>query len=295
MMRRSFLGRVAALAGTVLVSGKAAARMLSSDLQSAGASDQEIALRTFAMAARRGLQEDPVGDIMAVIGSSFTGAPYEAHTIEVPGPERLVCDLRTFDCTTFVESTLALSRCVKLGTATYEAFQQQLQLIRYRSGVIQGYPSRLHYFIDWIADNEKKKIVRDITHDLEGVAVTKPIDFMTTHRESYRQLADEDNVQAVAEAEHRLSERTYTVLTKGHIAAVQDRLQNGDIIALATSIKGLDVTHTGMAVRSGTVVKFLHAPLSGGAVQLSERPLPEYVAALGARTTGIIVSRPLNP
>lgn len=295
MMRRSFLGRLTAAAGTLLVSRRAAARLLGGDLQSAGASDQEIALRTFAMAARRGLQEDSIGDIMAVIGSSFTGAPYEAHTIEVPGPERLVCDLRTFDCTTFVESTLALSRCVKLGAASYEGFQQQLQRIRYRAGIIQGYPSRLHYFIDWIGDNEQKKIVRNITRDLEGVEVTKPIDFMTTHRDAYRQLADEDNVKAVAEAEHRLSGNTYAVLTKQHIAAVQDRLQNGDIIALATSLKGLDVTHTGMAVRSGRVVKFLHAPLSGGAVQLSERSLPEYVAGLGARTTGIIVARPLNP
>ena len=68
----------------------------------------------------------------------------------------------------------------------------------------------------------------------------------------------------------------------------------GDIIALATSIKGLDVSHTGMIVRTGNTVKFLHAPLSGGAVQLSERALPDYVAGIG-KATGIIVVRPLEP
>lgn len=293
MIRRSFLGQMASLIGTAMVSPGKTARRLSGTPQSAGASDQEIALKTFAMAARRGLQEDAVGEIMAVVGSSFTGTPYAAHALEVPGPERLVVNLRGFDCTTFVESTLALSRCVKLGTATFEAFQQQLQTIRYRAGAIQGYPSRLHYLIDWVADNERKRIVRDITRDLGGVTVTKPIDFMTTHRQDYRQLDSEENVHAIAETEHRLTERTYAVVAKQRIALVQDRLRNGDIIALATTVKGLDVTHMGMAVRSGRIVRLLHAPLSDGTVQLSERALPEYVAAL-TKASGIIVARPLD-
>ena len=49
----------------------------------------------------------------------------------------------------------------------------------------------------------------------------------------------------------------------------------------------------GMAVRSGRIVRLLHAPLSDGTVQLSERALPEYVAAL-TKASGIIVARPLD-
>jgi cell wall-associated NlpC family hydrolase len=294
MIRRSFLRALVAGLGAALVVRGTAAAMLARGLQSAGATDREIALRIFSMAARRGLQTDPVGEIMVAIGSSFTGTPYLAHGLEVQGPERLVVNLRGFDCTTFVESVLALSRCVKLGTATFEAFRQELQTLRYRAGVIRGYPSRLHYFIDWIADNEEKHLVRDLTGQLGGAPVTRPINFMTSHRQLYAQLTDEGNAREVAETERRLSGRPYAVLARQQVAAVQDRLQNGDIIAFATPIAGLDVTHMGMAVRSGRVVRLLHAPLSDGNVQLSGRSLPDYVAALG-KATGILVARPVNP
>ncbi len=292
--RRSFLNSLGSLVGLAAVSPAEAMRRIGDGIQSAGASDEEIVGRVFALAARRGLVGDEIGEIVDIIGSSFIGTPYGAHTLEVPGPERLVVNLRELDCTTFVENTLALSRCARLGTPTFGAFQTQLQTIRYRDGVIHGYPSRLHYFIDWIGNNASKGIVRNITFDIGGVAVTKPIDFMTTHPEAYRQLAEQSNVEAMAEVEKRLSSHQYAVLPKQAIASAGQKIKSGDIIALATAMKGLDVSHVGFAIRSGNAVKFLHAPLSGGSVELSEHPLSEYVAGI-AKATGIIVARPMNP
>ena len=292
--RRSFLNSFGSLLGLAAVSPSEAIKTLGNTVQPAGATDEEIVARTFALAARRGLVGDDIGEIVDIIGSSFIGTPYGAHTLEVPGPERLVINLREFDCTTFVENTLALSRCARAGTPTFDAFKEQLQKIRYRGGVIREYPSRLHYFIDWIADNVAKGIVRNITFDLGGVSVTKPIDFMTTHPASYRQLADKSNLEAIAEIEKRLSSQSYTVLPKQAIAPAGSRIKSGDIVALATSTQGLDVTHVGFAVRSAGAVKFLHAPLSGGSVELSDHALSDYVAAI-TKATGIIVARPLNP
>jgi cell wall-associated NlpC family hydrolase len=292
--RRSFIHALGSLLGAAAVAPGEALRNMGDTLQAAGTTDEEIAGRTFTLAARRGLSREEIGDIIAAIGTSFIGTPYVAHSLEVPGPEHLVVNLHAFDCTTFVESVLALSRCIRLGTPTFPAFQLQLQHLRYRDGQIHGYPSRLHYFIDWIGDNEKKGVVRNITGELGGVEVTKPIDFMTTHTDAYRQLGEKENLDAVALVEHRLSSHPYAVLSRQAIAPTEANLKNGDIIALATAMKGLDVSHVGFALRSGNVVKFLHAPLSGGSVQLSPGSLAEYVADL-PKATGIIVARPLNP
>src|SRR5215208_2736762 len=58
------------------------------------------------------------------------------------------------------------------------------------------------------------------------------------------------------------------------IAQVSERIQTGDVLAFATSIPGLDVTHTAMAYRDGKgVLRVLHAPLSGGTVEESRRML----------------------
>ena len=79
----------------------------------------------------------------------------------------------------------------------------------------------------------------------------------------------------------------------GVVAQVADRIQTGDVLAFATSIPGLDVTHSAMAYRDDTgVLRVLHAPLSGGSVEITRSTLPEYVAAI-KRSTGILVARPV--
>src|SRR5690606_32977179 len=70
--------------------------------------DWAIARATVAWGSRQGLQRLPVGEVAAILGSTFVGAPYEPGTLELPGPERLVVNLSTFDCVTFVEHMLVL-------------------------------------------------------------------------------------------------------------------------------------------------------------------------------------------
>ena len=56
-------------------------------------------------------------------------------------------------------------------------FIKNLETIRYRNGVLDGYPSRLHYFTDWIRNNEQKGLVRDITSELGGTEHKKVYQF----------------------------------------------------------------------------------------------------------------------
>jgi hypothetical protein len=235
-----------------------------------------------------------VGDVMAVLGSLFVGTPYVANTLEERGPEHLVVNFRGLDCVTFVETTLALASCVRFRTPTFEAYKKELQRIRYRAGVIDEYPSRLHYFSDWIDDNGTRGIVENISKGIGGVRYTKEINFMSTHRSAYRQLKSERYLRVVKAWEKKISEREHYFIPKEMLASVQDKIHDGDIIAITTSVEGLDIGHTGLAIHYGSELKYLHAPLSKGTVQVSEQSLVDYLMA-HKNQTGIMVARPLEP
>ena len=102
------------------------------------------------------------GNLIVEIGRLFINVPYKAGTLENLGKEKLIVNVSGFDCTTFVETVLALARYTVAGKLSRSEFLENLKLIRYRQGKIDGYSSRLHYFTDWLRDNEKKKIIKDI-------------------------------------------------------------------------------------------------------------------------------------
>ena len=263
--------------------------------------DWAIFSEKVAWAASERLDTLPLGDAMARMGRSFVGTAYVPQTLEVEGPESLVINFRGLDCVTFVENVLALSRFVRqhppaiLGdrAAAEAAYASLLTEIRYRGGVIDGYPSRLHYFTDWIADNDRRGLVRDITEELGGVRDDEPIDFMTTHTEAYRQLADPANVALVREAERRLTEAGRYFIPQDAIAAAADGIRDGDVIAATSTVPGLDVAHTGLALWVDGTLRLMHAPLVGDSVQISEITLAERIRGIGGQD-GIIVARPLG-
>jgi hypothetical protein len=293
LSRREFLKSSLALAGP--------AAFLPGILSWAGAktmasprSDEELCQHKFTLAAEEGLQYKPIGDVMIAIGLSFVGTTYVPNALEQPGEEQLVVNLQELDCVTFVESTLALARCIKLGKTTFEEFKHQLQLIRYRSGLINEYPSRLHYFSDWIYDNEVKKIVRNETRAIGGDPYKKKLHFMSTHRTSYRQLGEEKHFTKITETERLLNTRHHYFIPKGKLNSVQSGIRSGDIIAITSALEGMDIGHTGLGIRVNGDLKFLHAPLTSGSVQVTNDTLVQYLMA-HAKQTGIMVARPLEP
>ena len=98
----------------------------------------------------------------------------------------------------------------------------------------------------------------------------------------------------IGEMEKSLDGHPRWVVPTERIPEVSDRIQTGDVLAFATAIPGIDVTHAAFAYR-GTdgILRVLHAPLSGGAVEITRTTLPEYVARI-KRSTGILIARPLS-
>ena len=249
-------------------------------------------------AASQRLDTVGIGEAMAALGRTFVGTTYVPQTLEVEGPEGLVINFRGLDCVTFVENVLALSRFVRtLGTealadraAAEDAYEALLAQIRYRGGIIDGYPSRLHYFTDWIADNARRGLVRDITGELGGVRDAEPVDFMTTHTEAYRQLSDPTNVVQIRATEEAITARGRVYVPQERIADVAAGIRDGDIIAATSTVAGLDVAHTGIALWVDGSLRLMHAPLVGDSVQISEITLAERIQGIAGQD-GIIVAR----
>ena len=166
--------------------------------------------------------------------------------------------------------------------------------MRYRGGERRGYTSRLHYFSEWIRDGERRGLVSDRGAELGGVEDTRPVRFMTGHRASYPALADDGVFREIGGMERRLDGRPRRVVPNARIPEVADHIDTGDVLAFATEIPGLDVTHAAFAYRDASgILRVLHAPLSGGVVAVTRATLPEYVAAI-RHSTGIMVARPLR-
>jgi hypothetical protein len=236
------------------------------------------------------------------VGELAVGSPYEAFALEAylraggdpRTTEPLTLSLTHFDCVSLVESCLAVARVARAGGApSWDGFGREVERMRYRDGTRGDYTTRLHYFSEWIADGERRGLVRDLGRSLGGVEDSRPLRFMSQHRNSYPALKDDKVLGAIVAMERRLDGRPRRVVPTARIAEVGDRIETGDVLAFATSIPGLDVSHSAMAYRdAGGVLRVLHAPLSGGTVEVSKTTLPEYVDALG-RGTGILVARPI--
>ncbi len=237
----------------------------------------------------------PIGEIMVKMGLSVVGTPYVGGTLETDGPEQCVIRLDGLDCVTFFENCLAFARCIKKGSEGIEAMRTEVQRTRYRDGRVDGYASRLHYTAEWISDNVRKGVVENISRSLGAVPFPLHVDFMSTHPNSYKQLASDPSlVMRIATTEQSINGMQHFYIPKAQVAGIESRLQSGDIIAIATSKKGLDYAHTGMIARSDDgQARFLHASLANKKVT-HDTTLSGYLATVTTHI-GVSVVRPINP
>ncbi|MBC6366802.1 N-acetylmuramoyl-L-alanine amidase-like domain-containing protein [Algoriphagus sp. AK58] len=229
-------------------------------------------------------------ELAAEIGQWFLKTEYVEKTLEIPGPEQLVINLQGVDCTTYLESVVTLVRLAKQGENSMEAFEHELETIRYRHGKNEGYPSRLHYFSDWIAQNETKGILTDITQEIGGVAYPNAPTFMTENPQFYPQLSDPKNVEELKQVEAELAKKSFYYIPKDKIQSLESKIQSGDMIAITTSIKNLDMVHVGFAFERNGRIHLMHASSKNKEVEISSMPLSDYLAANKSQS-GIMVGR----
>lgn len=236
----------------------------------------------------------PIGEVVVKVGSQLKGLPYVGGTLEGE-PEVCRASFSGLDCVTFFETSLCLARCIKKGTTSYDDFINEVTFTRYRNGKLTDYTSRLHYTADWIANNEEKKVVQNITPILKG---NKPfpnfgVGFMSSNSKYYPALvANPELVPIISKQEKAVNQRKHPIIPKNTIASIENDLQNGDIVAIATSKKGLDYAHTGMVYKDGATTRFFHASSTKKIVMIDAR-LSDYINSV-SHYLGIAIARPLE-
>lgn len=256
--------------------------------------DVEICNSKFQLALEKELHNKLINEIIIDIGKSFIGLDYEANTLEKGDEEKLIVHLTSLDCYTFLESCLVFARCIQKEDTSFRCYQNELENIRYRNGKLEDYPSRLHYFSDWIYDMNKRGIAEDITKKIGGEPYDNFVNFMSTHPNSYKRLKhNPDFIDAIKATEKEISSREYFFIPQSKIKSVEKKIQSGDIIGITTNIEGLDISHTGIAIRMNDErIHLLHAPNVGKKIEISEKPLAEYIQSK-KNQNGIMVARVL--
>lgn len=226
------------------------------------------------------------------IGSYFLGKPYVAGTLEVTEDTALVVNFSGLDCVTFVETVMGIVRVLHSDEqASFTHFTHELTTIRYRDRVRNGYLSRLHYTSEWLEVNEKKYIGKVVSGKSFNQK-TFTLNFMSTHRKSYPLLASHENFVGIQAMEKRIKPSLY-MLEKSEIRNAEQDLKHGDMIGILTSIKGLDIAHTGFIYKKKGVSYLLHASSVNKKVEISAIPLHDYLAKQKSNT-GIVVFRWLD-
>ena len=226
------------------------------------------------------------------IAHLFLGKPYVANTLEGES-EMLTINIDEVDCTTFVETVIALAYTVGEGRNSWRDFIHNLEKIRYRNGKINGYGSRLHYISDWIIDNNHRGNLYEATNRFPSHSYnTKSLNFMSANRDKYPSLADSTEFTKIRDTEIGYRNHRFAYIKKEnlHKKEIQSAFKSGDIVALTTNINGLDVSHLGIITLINNIPHLLHASSIKGEVTIEDKPL-HHTLMKSKRNTGIRVIR----
>ena len=225
------------------------------------------------------------------------GIPYVAKTLEKNDKERLVINLQQLDCTTFVETVMALSLCAKNKQTRFDDYCRSLRMLRYRGGIV-SYSTRLHYFTSWIADNTTLGFVYELQQPdtIFTKTQTLAIDYMSQHVGKYPMLVKNPSwIKEISDIEKTLNGKKYRFIPKGEIAntkAFRQVIHDGDIIAIVTNKTGLDTSHIGFAIWRKDGLHLINASQIHKKVVNESMTLYEYMQKHPTQI-GIRIIRPL--
>ena len=219
-------------------------------------------------------QIDNPGDRIVALSSHFVDTPYAANTL-IGGPqetEQLVINLTGFDCFTFLDVVEALRR-----TSDAEDFPVQLKKVRYREGTVV-YEKRRHFFSDWVTGSAA--VIHDVTAEVgQGRA------------QNMSKQLNRKSDGTLWLPEIPVTPREIIFIPSGKIdTKVLSRLQSGDYVGIFSTHAGLDVTHTGLIVKSKDNIMLRHASSRSSVKRVVDEDLLDYLQG----KPGLVVYR-ANP
>lgn len=243
-----------------------------------------------------------IGERTAAVGRALVGTRYKSFTLEID--DRIEAPSANFygmDCWTYFEISLGFARMLNDPEVkwTPERLLGYIELDRYRAGECTGeYLSRLHYLEDWLADNDRRGLVSDLTRQLGGVRTNHAAHEMTFGWRHYRYLKANPSLLApLGRMEAKVTAWPLYQIPNNRVARIESKLKSGDIIGIVSRDRpGLySTSHVGLAYRANDgVLHFMHAssPRNYGKVVVDSR-LSSYLARYST-DSGILVARPLR-
>lgn len=207
---------------------------------------------------------EPLARRIESVSRAFLHTPYVSSPLgEGPGhppDEDPRFGLAGFDCTTFVETVLALSLADDLDDA-----RRILDDIRYTDGVV-GFATRKHLpMAQWIPENIGAGFFRDITAQVGGEATQtagKRLD-KETWQARRPEILPELDADHVPLGEHQLP-----FIPSEHIMARAQRIPSGTVVSVVRvdfRSMPIRVSHQGFLIRSHGKLVLRHAARTGHA------------------------------
>lgn len=241
----------------------------------------------------------PLGRRTATVGRALTGTRYGNYTLEIDNRiESPSVNLYALDCWTFYEVSLAFARMIGTHPAPWSPVEllRMVEMERYRNGRCDGtYLSRMHHLEEVFADNQRRGLGTNVTRSLGGVPVRRNVREMQIAWRNYRYLRSNPSLRSgIAKVEGRVSRLPVTYIPKNRVAGIESRLQDGDVLAIASKDDTGYTSHVGLAVRNGSTCRFMHATSSydKGRCCIVDTRISAY---LGEKSDnmGLIVFRPV--
>lgn len=244
--------------------------------------------------------ELPIGKRIIKFARELHGVPYTSFTLEIDDHiEAPSANLVGLDCWTFFEICLGLARMIEDQKDSYAPTDllAQIEFTRYRGGKCHAnYLDRIHYLAEWFFENEARGTCDDITRDLGGAQLMsgRKCQEMTVLWKSYRYLKNNPELRPLmAKSESEVSSLPVYYIPKNKVAAIEDKLQDGDIIGIVTNQQGGFCSHVGIAIRTNDgVMRLMHASSNYKKVVI-DKSISGYLNSFKYHA-GIIVGRPLE-
>lgn len=241
----------------------------------------------------------PIGQRVALLGRECLGIPYVGYTLEID--DRVECPSANFDgldCWTFFEIALGMARLLERPRAVYtpQDLLKEIQWTRYRAGQCTGnYLERIHYLNEWFIDNEARGNVKDVTRSLGGAVQLhgRKSQEMTILWKGYRYLRKNPSLRPqMAKLEAKVNQLPVWYIPKDRVAAIESKLENGDIAGIVTGSQGGVCSHVGLIFKAEGQARFMHASKNHRKVVL-DQTISQYLKAFRSHA-GLIVARPLS-
>jgi len=234
-----------------------------------------------------------LGEIILLVGNELLGTEYVGGILDKNKSEQLTINLSALDCVTFVESCSSLSSLIKSEKTDFESFTTELKKIRYRNGAIESYASRLHYFSDWLYENEKVGKIKQLSAEIANTPYAVNLFIMSQNHTKYPLINSDSLLQVIQEKEKEISARKYFYIPENEINKYKKLIPDGAIIAITTNFKGIEIAHTGFAIHQNGELRLMHASSKSKKVEISELSLENMLLANKSQT-GIMVSKLLK-